>query len=54
MGRQVSGWAPGFDYRDFDFVTKAQLSERCPAALEACGDLVKAGQEDFEAYYDKS
>lgn len=47
------GVGPGFDHRDFGFVTKAMLA-KWPEALAAAGDLVREEPaEDFESFYDK-
>jgi predicted cupin superfamily sugar epimerase len=49
------GVAPGFDFRDFAFVTDAQLASRNPAAYDETRQWIKPVPEDtFDHYYSKS
>ena len=49
------GVGPGFDFRDFTFVTDAQLAARNPAAYDETRQWIKPSPEDtFDHYYEKS
>ena len=49
------GVAPGFDFRDFAFVTDARLASRNPAAYDETRQWIKPVPEDtFDHYYSKS
>ena len=49
------GVAPGFDFRDFAFVSAPELKALLPAAKydELKGFLKEAPEADFDEYYDK-
>ena len=48
------GVAPGFDFRDFKFVTRGELKALSKEAFAKHADLVKPDPEDdFDHYYDK-
>lgn len=47
------GVAPGFDFRDFKFVTRAELKKLNAEAFEKHADLIKPDPEDtFDQYYE--
>jgi len=48
------GVAPGFDFRDFKFVTEEELKGRSAEAHAAAADLVKKEPEDvkFQSFYE--
>ena len=48
------GVAPGFDFRDFKFVTRLELKKLNAEAFEKHADLVKPDPEDtFDQYYER-
>ena len=49
------GVAPGFDFRDFKFVTRGELKRLSAEAFAKHADLVKPDPEDdFDHYYDEA
>ena len=47
------GVAPGFDFRDFKFVTREELEKLTPEAFAKHADLIKPDPEDtFDQYYE--
>ena len=47
------GVAPGFDFRDFKFVTREELEKLNPEAFAKHADLIKPDPEDtFDQYYE--